>query len=183
MHQPKTAGCSQPFAVGSRHPALRSIHAAQNVEDSSFHPFKSRAAEPARLGPTPCTQMDGSLLACCHVAAMLLLSAPFPPPPAPPPPPRPVSVPSISRQLPLHPLQPPPSRAPTSRRIRNPRAVNQDTIRNRLPFFGCLLCRILSRSRVIRPSILASCKSAQAFSIVGTPGDLGDLWQGPRPVM
>jgi hypothetical protein len=29
----------------------------------------------------------------------------------------------------------------------------------------------------------ASCKSAQAFSIVGTPGDLGDLWQGPRPVM
>jgi len=95
-----------------------------------------------------------------HVAAMLLLqycirsfSSPppaclcsFDKPPTPPPP-------------------PPPSRAPTSRRIRNPRAVNQDTIRNRLPFLGCLLCGILSRSRVIRPSILASCKLQVGASV------------------
>jgi hypothetical protein len=100
---------------------------------------------------------------CCHVAAMLLLrycirSFSFPPPsglcsfdkpPTPPPPPPP----------------PPPSQAPTSRRIRNPRAVNQDTIRNRLPFLGCLLCGILSRSKVIRPSVLASCKLQVGASV------------------
>lgn len=100
MHQPKTAGCSQPYAVGSGHPALRSIHAAQNVQDSSFHPFKSRAAEPARLGPTlcartahthctgtPCTQTDGlagnvaCCPCCCHVAATVLYPLLFLPTP------------------------------------------------------------------------------------------------------
>ena len=132
MHQPKTAGCSQPFAV-------RSGHTHMQRRTSSFHPFKSRAAEPAgwarhcahslHRAPLPCTQT-----ALCLHAGMLLLSAPFSPPAC-----LLSLVPSISCRTP----SPPPSRAPTSRRIRNPRAVNQDTIRNHLPFFGCLLCGIL----------------------------------------
>ena len=114
-------------------------HAAQNVEFSSLQIPRGRAC---RLGPTLCTltapgpppmHPDGSLLACWH-AGMLLLSAPFPPPAC-----LLSLVPSISCRTPST----PPSRAPTSRRIRNPRAVNQDTIRNHLPFFGCLLCGIL----------------------------------------
>ena len=115
MHQPKTAGCSQPYAVGSGHPALRSIHAAQTSRTRVFIP--SNPARPSPPGwarhcvralhtltaPGPHALRPTALLAMwhvAHVAAMLLLqycirsfSSPppaclcsFDKPPTPPPP-------------------------------------------------------------------------------------------------
>jgi hypothetical protein len=118
MHQPKTAGCSQPFAVGSGQwapgPEIDTCSTKRpGLEFSSLQIPRGRACP---VGPDTvrahCTHslhrdpmhsdrrpLAGNVACCCHVAATVsTVSAPFPPHP------RSVSVPSISRRLPLHPL-------------------------------------------------------------------------------